>query len=85
MTAADKEAVMALVKQCADKLGEHCDSLIIMVTCPDGDTTWSYKKGGGNAYARLYLAHEYLMEDRANTHHNMKPNPPEDSEDSWKQ
>lgn len=59
----DDDPSIKLVNECRDKLMEHFDSVLILVTSHRGDreSTFSYEVGGGNFYAQLGQVSEWLI------------------------
>lgn len=45
------------------KLGEHFDSVQIMVSDTDTNGTRSFRRGIGNWYARQGMAHEFIQQN----------------------
>jgi hypothetical protein len=82
-----REEAGEIVELAAIKLGEHFAAVQIMVSYPaDGGGTWSTKRGCGDWYARIGLAHEFIAQDQAETQANelsSKINPP-DEDKNWK-
>lgn len=60
----NKEAEKIL-EEAASKLGEHFDSVQIMISWNDNGYTMCCKRGVGNWYARQGMAHEFINEDVA--------------------
>lgn len=57
------EEIKALVGKHVTELGEHFDSVLVLVTCPHPDnsqTTMSFERGSGNFYAQLGQVTEWL-------------------------
>lgn len=63
----DHGHVKKIMDECISKLGEHCDSVIIMVTAPCDDCggAESICFGHGNPMAQLGLAHEFIARNNA--------------------
>lgn len=63
----NSEAFQKLVDDHVAKLLEHFDSVTILVTSHDGDAgeTSGYVGGGGDYYARIGKANEWLLMDKA--------------------
>jgi len=57
------DELKSLVARHVTELGEHFDSVLVLVTCPHPDnaqTTQSYERGSGNFYAQLGQVTEWL-------------------------
>ncbi len=56
------EHVINLADELVRKLGEHCESVQLFVTYPEGNgETAGYSVGDGNFYARLGQTKEWLI------------------------
>lgn len=67
MNAIEKEARAKLVQRAVDELIEHFDSVQIFTTHTEGGITQGIKKGGGDFYARIGMAREFLIVDNERT------------------
>lgn len=85
MTNAEKESKAAMVQRAVDGLIEHFDSVQIFTTHTEGGTTRGIKKGGGDFYARIGMAREFLIVDNERTRRATEPEDDEDDEgpESW--
>ncbi len=59
------EQQLAIVDAAVAALGEHFDSVQILVSTVEGTKTRCIKRGSGNWYARQGMAHEFVNEDVA--------------------
>lgn len=59
------EELRALVEKTAFDLGEHCSSVQILVTTVEDGETHGIKRGSGDWYARIGMAHEFINSDIA--------------------
>lgn len=60
----EKQSITDLVDKCASQLGEHVDTVQVMVTKKLDDGTndaFSYWTGHGNLYTRLGHVREFLL------------------------
>lgn len=56
-----------IVRPMMEQLGEHCDSIQVLATWTEEGSTFRYKYGTGNWYARRGLAMEFIEQDQAQT------------------
>lgn len=80
------EELIALIEEAAAKLGEHCNSVQILVTVSENGGTSGIKRGVGDWYARQGMAHEFINMDIASDTASQiaeKLNPPDEG-DAWK-
>ena len=61
----DKQQATDMIERLAASIGEHFDAVQIMVSWVDEGSTCAVSKGTGNFYARLGLAHEFILLDAA--------------------
>lgn len=76
-----------LLRECAERLGEHFDAVQILVSWNEEGLSKMRKMGAGNWYARQGMAHEFINADIAqeNAHQIAEKLSPPDSEgDDWK-
>lgn len=87
MTLMNSQDARKIVEEAAAKLGEHFDSVQILVSWGvDGGGTKSCFSGTGNWYARQGMAHEFINSDIAQDAAQQiaeKLNPPDEG-DAWK-
>lgn len=78
--------LIKLVDRHASELGEHFDSVQVLVSNSGSEGTENIYSGVGNWFARQGMAHDFITKDSANTHANKigdRLDPPDDSE-AWK-
>lgn len=83
MTAQEAEKMLEDV---AAKIGEHFDAVQILATWTEGGTCLHAKRGAGNWYARMGMAHEFIETNKADDQAVLiaeKLNPPDEGDD-WK-
>ena len=54
-----------IIDDAAAKLSEHFDSVLILASWEEPDSTHRVQSGTGNFYARIGMATEFLQEDKA--------------------
>lgn len=63
------EEINKLVNECAAKIGEHCDSVLILATQSERDDeshfTDGYSAGTGDFYSRIGMAIIYLEKNKS--------------------
>ena len=80
------EQRIALLESTVSMLGEHFDHLQIMVTWDEGrqePITRRLFRGGGNWYARLGLAHEFISEGEGDILADKINQPPDNGEEDF--
>lgn len=63
------EELTKIVEKAAADLGEHFEAVEILASNSDGEGTKCIKRGGGNYYARIAMAQEFVDEDRVRTYY----------------
>lgn len=58
------EAQFTRIQKAADQLGEQFDSVLILATASNGDTTAHYSGGSGDVFARRGLAAAWLEDQK---------------------
>lgn len=65
----NREEVQALINECASKIGEHCDGVLILANHSEADDeghfTDGYSGGAGDFYSRVGMALIYLEKNKA--------------------
>lgn len=79
------ENLEELLSKCCAMLGEHSDSVLILISTQDkGKTTFTYE-GRGNYYARLGMCHSFISKEDADALGEIIQPPPDDESESWKE
>jgi hypothetical protein len=84
MTAEEAENML---EECAAKIGEHFEAVQIMATWTEAGICRHAKRGVGNWYARMGMAHEFIETNKADDQACLiaeKLTPPNDEGDDWK-
>lgn len=84
MTHTEKEAKSDIVQRAVNDLIEHFDSVQIFTTHTEEGVTRGIKKGGGDFYARIGMAREFLIVDNERTRRATEDDDvDEDGPESW--
>lgn len=63
------EDIQNLVNECAAKIGEHCDTVLILANHSESDDvshfTDGYSAGAGDFYGRVGMAEIYVVKSKA--------------------
>lgn len=64
-----EQQIEQIVQRFLAEIGEYADSVQVLASYmePGGRSSFCYKKGTGNVYARIGMAREYLLQDQADT------------------
>jgi len=68
----DTDIIDQKVDEALRILGEHCDSVQILLEFTDGKTCYRKFAGDGSIWARQGLAREFLQEQEARIFHHIK-------------
>lgn len=68
----NKDESDSLLDKALALLGEHFDSVQILVSYNEEAETRCAKRGCGNWYARVRMAQELILEDDARIHHQVR-------------
>lgn len=67
MTNEEKIKKQVMVQKLATDLAEHFDAVQVVASFNSGRSTFSFKAGSGDFYARIGLVREFLLADAAET------------------
>ena len=84
MTTEREKIQNALIEKAKGELSEHFDSVIIIATYQDGETSCMVNARAGNLYAQIQSCRQFIERQQARTRYSELPDPADGGEENWK-